>query len=115
MHDSWKSSKKALQKTVDEVKKRGGLNPKPIEDALKSFDGGFGPLIDKCAKAYKDQKDADVKKHATAAIVVAEKYLETVSKISNERGTGAKITLGGMIANLKDLKENGSAARNYFD
>ena len=79
MHNSWKSAKSGLQKQIDDVKKNGGLNPKPIQDALKSFDSGFGPLIDKCAKADKEKTDADVKKYAKDAITVAEKYLGTVT------------------------------------
>jgi hypothetical protein len=114
MHNSWKTAKSGLQKQIDDVKKSGGLNPKQIQDALKSFDSGFGPLLDKCAKAYKDKKDADVKKYAKDAITVAEKYLGTVTSISNERGSGAKITLKAMITQLTNLRDKGITAPNYF-
>lgn len=114
LHQDWLNAKKALQKQVDDVKKNGGLNPKQIETALKSFDGGFGPMLEKCAKAYKDNKEADLKKHAAAAEVVANKYLETVKKISNERGTAAKMDLNVLITRLKEIKEKGLQCQAYY-
>lgn len=51
LYDQWKSAKAGLQKQVDDVKKKGGLNPKQIQDALKSFDQGLGPLLKKVETA----------------------------------------------------------------
>jgi hypothetical protein len=109
MHDDWVKQKAFLQKQVDDVKKNGGLNPKQIQDALKSFDGGLGPTLDRLAEAYKAKKDADVKKYAERAITTAKNYLATVTKISNERGTGTKIALSAMLTKLEGLKAKGSA------
>ena len=114
LHQDWINAKKGLQKQIDEVKKKGGLNPKQIEDALKSFDGGFGPTLEKCAKAYKDKKEADLKKHAAAAEVIAKRYLETVTKISNERGMAAKINLSVLITRLQEVKDKGLQCPTYF-
>ncbi len=114
LYDQWKNAKKALEKQVADVKKKGGMNPKQIEAALKSFDQGLGPLLTKVGTAYKANKGKDVQKHAEAAIKVAEKYLETVNKISNERGSGARITLKALIAQLTTLKDKGMTAPNYF-
>lgn len=55
-----------------------------------------------------------MQKHATAAIAVAETYLATVTKISNERGGGAKISLKALIATLTKLKDAGMTAPNVF-
>jgi hypothetical protein len=109
LHDDWVKQKSYLQKQVDEFKKNGGLNSKPVEDALKSFSGGLGPTLDKLAEAYKAKKDADVKKYADRAIVTATAYMATAGKLSNERGTGTKMFLKNMLVKLDGLKAKGSA------
>lgn len=114
MHAEWLSAKTLMQKQIDDAKKKGGLNPKQLQEALKSFDQGLGPLLDKTASAYKDKKDADIKKHAAAAVTVADRYLATVNAISNERGAGGRLSLKTIIGKLNDLRAKGSAAPNYF-
>jgi hypothetical protein len=107
MHADWLRAKANMEKQVAEVKKQGGLNPKQIEDALKGFDGGFGPLLEKLGTAYKANKGADVTKHATEAITVAQRYLHTVQGISNERGRGAALELKILLGKLDELKTKG--------
>ena len=112
LHADWLRAKENMKKQIADVKKNGGLNPKQIEDALKSFDGGFGPMLEKIGVAYKANKGADVQKNATAAITVAQKYLQTVKGISNERGTGAALELKILLGKLEELKTKGMASTN---
>src|SRR5579872_4887669 len=113
MHAKWLQAKNSLQREIDNVKQNGGMNPKQVKDALKTFDQGFGPLLEKLGTAYKDKKDAEAKKQAGAALTIAERYLATLKSISNGRGGGAEALLGSIIRELNDVRAKGSAAYNH--
>ncbi len=114
MHDEWLRAKKQLSDQVADFKKNGGLNSKPVEDALKSFDGGFGPMLEKLGTAYKGNRGADVQKYATSALTIAEGYMHRLEGLSNERGRGAQMFLRSLLAQLAELKAKGMTAKNYF-
>jgi hypothetical protein len=113
LHQYWKKTKDDLAKASAEIKKTGG-NHKPIDDALKSFDSGFGPLLDKVADAYKAKKDADVKKHAKGALDIAGEYKKTVEGIPYQCRIEAGQRLNHITKSLTELKDKGTAANDYF-
>jgi hypothetical protein len=113
LHQHWKKTKDDLAKASAEMKKTGGNN-KPIDDALKSFDSGFGPLLDDVANAYKAKKDADVKKHAKAALKIAGEYKATIEKIPYQCRIEAGQRLNFIAKALKELENKGTEATDYF-
>lgn len=110
MRNTWKQAREALLRQIAEVSKKGGLNVKPLEDALKSFDASFAPLLDKVAEAYKANKGEDVKKHAAAALAVGQRYLATLQSISHLRGGRAGQLLAAIVGDLKKCQLQGMAA-----
>jgi hypothetical protein len=113
LHQHWKKTKDDLAKSAAEMKKTGG-NSKPIDTALKSFDGGFGPLLDKVGDAYKAKKDADVKKQAAAAGKIAGTYKTTIDAIPYQCRVEAGFRLSHITKVLKELETKGTTATDYF-
>jgi hypothetical protein len=102
-------------KAASEVlKKAGATNQQPRLDALKTFDQGLGPLLDKVEAAYKAGKDGDVKKHAQAAVAIANKYVATLADLPDGLGTGSANTLRNIREKLGELWQKGISAPNYF-
>jgi hypothetical protein len=113
LHQYWKKTKDDLAKAAADMKKTGG-NARPIEEALKSFDSGLGPLLENVGNAYKANKGADVKKHAKAALEIATKYKKTVSEIPYQCRIEAGQRLTQLGKNLTELKDKGMTANDYF-
>ena len=74
----------------------------------------LGPLLDDVADAYKAKKDADVKKHAKAALDVAGAYKKTIEGIPYQCRIEAGQRLNHITKALAELKEKGTAANDYF-
>jgi hypothetical protein len=113
LHKYWTRTKDNLTKAASDMKKTGG-NSKPIEEAVKKFKSGFGPLLDDVGTAYKAKKDADVKKHAKAALDIANEYKDIIEAIPYECRIDAKQRLNLIIKNLTDFQKQGTAARDVF-
>ena len=114
MRQDWHNTKTAMKIVADIVKKQGVSDAKARLDALKSFDQGLGPLLDKVEAAYKARKDADVKKHAQAAVAIANKYVATLTAIPNGNGNTTAEALRGIREKLGELWAKGISAPNYF-
>lgn len=119
MHASWIAAKDRLEAEVAWFKQNGGLNSKPVEEALKTFKNGLGPKLDNVGAAYKNKKDADVKKNAGAALTVAQGYKSTLAGmlrgpgLSQARADSIRFAIGkvdDIIQDLVLLKEKGSSA-----
>jgi hypothetical protein len=113
LHQYWKKTKDDLAKAAADMKKTGG-NSKPIDDAVKSFKSGLGPLLEDIGTAYKANKGADVKKHAKAALAIAGEYKETVSNIPYQCRIEAGQRLNHLTKVLTELKDKGMTANDYF-
>ncbi len=83
-----------------------------IKTVMKTFTGGFGPTLDKLEKAYKDKKDADVKKYADAALKIAEIYNAKIQEMNKHGFTGSPYAymhgnLSFIITKVSELKAKG--------
>ena len=119
LHTEWLGCKKVLEDQIQEYKNgRSNQIPTVLEDALKSFNKGFGPKLEEVGKAYKAKNDAEIKKQAGKALDIALVYDKTLSakptaanQMAFER---AKKQLQPVIHALTDLKNTGSKAANPF-
>jgi hypothetical protein len=101
MHAECERAKADLARRLEDTKTRGGADAKPLKEALKSFDRGYGPLLEKCGDAVAKHKLNDVKKYAADALKVAQKYLPAVRSLPGGNGTLAAAVLPDRIEKFR--------------
>ena len=101
MHAECERAKADLARRLEDTKTRGGADAKPLKEALKSFDRGYGPLLEKCGDAVAKHKLNDVKKYAADALKVAQKYLPAVRSLPGGNGNLAAAVLPDRIEKFR--------------
>lgn len=119
LHTEWLACKKSLEDQVARFKAgKSNQIPTPLQDALKAFNQGFGPKLDDVAKAYKAKNDAEVKKQAAKALVIAKSYDQLLDKKPTGENQmvlqGAKTKLQPIIHSLTELQTKGTQAADPF-
>lgn len=110
MRDTWKKSRDSfVMQIADLQKKNPGLNLKPLDGALRTFDTSFAPLLDKIADAYKAGKGPDMQRLARTAFTSGQQFLSSAEKIQSLRTSGAASVLKGILGGLKECESKGLA------
>jgi hypothetical protein len=109
LHSLWKSTKNVLTKAQAEIKKDKGNCPS-IDAALKGFDAGFGPRMDKVGDAFKAGKDQEVKAQATKALAIAAEYRKLTEAVKFECRIEVKRMMDSIVQDLTDLANKGTTS-----